>query len=310
MNSSGDVVFGKIMLFGEYGLWSQGRALTIPLRNFSGTLRFTDAQPSPLQMALNNLLKDYFAFLVANRESTSLGAINANAFEKALNHGLYFASDIPQGYGAGSSGALVAAVYRRFGPGIAAGQPDDNLQELQNALSGLEAYFHGTSSGIDPLSCYLGVPLEFYPAQGARPVNISKQYLPEKAGFFLISAGFARKTGDLVRLFQEKCKQKAFRNMMQTSYNRTVSACIDSLLSNDFPGFQEALKHLSELQYNHFFEMIPEGFREIWKHGLTNQPYTLKLCGAGGGGFILGFASDVSLVQKIFTKNLLIEISL
>jgi mevalonate kinase len=31
----------------------------------------------------------------------------------------------------------------------------------------------------------------------------------------------------------------------------------------------------------------------VWKNGLQTNDYYLKLCGSGGGGYILGFAPDL-----------------
>jgi mevalonate kinase len=39
--------------------------------------------------------------------------------------------------------------------------------------------------------------------------------------------------------------------------------------------------------------MIPKNFQTIWRDGLISEEYYLKLCGAGGGGFLLGMASDL-----------------
>ena len=39
--------------------------------------------------------------------------------------------------------------------------------------------------------------------------------------------------------------------------------------------------------------MIPEAFRKIWQYGLETHSYYLKLCGSGGGGFLLGFTDDL-----------------
>ena len=73
-------------------------------------------------------------------------------------HGLYFESSIPQSYGIGSSGALCAAIYARYTtelipPSGSITQKD--IKELRHIFSGIESFFHGKSSGIDPLSCYM-----------------------------------------------------------------------------------------------------------------------------------------------------------
>jgi mevalonate kinase len=40
---------------------------------------------------------------------------------------------------------------------------------------------------------------------------------------------------------------------------------------------------------NNFKPMIPEQFHAIWQKGIDTNDYYLKLCGSGGGGYILGF---------------------
>ena len=47
-------------------------------------------------------------------------------------------------------------------------------------------------------------------------------------------------------------------------------------------------------------EMIPKLFQKLWKDGLESNDYYLKLCGAGGGGFILGLTRDIENAKKHF----------
>ena len=44
--------------------------------------------------------------------------------------------------------------------------------------------------------------------------------------------------------------------------------------------------------------MIPEGFKDVWKQGIETGDYYLKLCGSGGGGYILGFTRDYANAQE------------
>ena len=44
--------------------------------------------------------------------------------------------------------------------------------------------------------------------------------------------------------------------------------------------------------------MIPKLYRQLWKDGIESNAYYLKLCGSGGGGFILGFTEDIDTAQK------------
>ena len=40
--------------------------------------------------------------------------------------------------------------------------------------------------------------------------------------------------------------------------------------------------------------MIPKEFLDTWSQGLETGKFCLKLCGAGGGGMILGLLADPS----------------
>jgi len=75
---------------------------------------------------------------------------------------LYFDSSIPQGYGVGSSGALVAAIYDTYAiDKIEATETltRDKLLRLKEIFSLMESFFHGKSSGLDPLNSYLSIPI-------------------------------------------------------------------------------------------------------------------------------------------------------
>ncbi|WP_436570317.1 GHMP family kinase ATP-binding protein, partial [Klebsiella pneumoniae] len=77
---------------------------------------------------------------------------------RELDKGLFFRSDIPQGFGLGSSGALVAAIFLRYLDKAGDFKDElkhltmDRIQNLKSYLGALEGYFHGKSSGIDPSS--------------------------------------------------------------------------------------------------------------------------------------------------------------
>ncbi len=52
------------------------------------------------------------------------------------------------------------------------------------------------------------------------------------------------------------------------------------------------MKQLSKVVLENFKPMIPSAFHKLWKQGIDSNDYYLKLCGSGGGGYILGFAKD------------------
>ena len=48
--------------------------------------------------------------------------------------------------------------------------------------------------------------------------------------------------------------------------------------------------------------VIPNKFYEVWERGLKSENYFLKLCGSGGGGFILGFSKDLKKTELLLNK--------
>jgi mevalonate kinase len=59
-----------------------------------------------------------------------------------------------------------------------------------------------------------------------------------------------------------------------------------------------SIKSLSQLVYDNFSPMIPDNYKQLWKEGIDTNSYYLKLCGSGGGGFILGFTHDYELAAE------------
>lgn len=303
MKEPSRIFHGKVMLFGEYGVIMQGQALTVALRNFSAYLRFPDGNYDKNQLFLNQQLKEYLAGLLRLHETAGVKyGIDLNAFALDLQRGLFLESEIPQGYGAGSSGALVAAVYHRYAKKCLSpnSKPSSRqLSFLQKKLARLEGYFHGTSSGIDPLSCYLAMPLLIVAGKAPLPVAIPEPSFEKSGGFFLVNTSMPRKTESLVNRFLENYRQKTFKVIVEKKYLPMVDQCINHLLVADWSLLMSAMKKLSEIQYQHFSEMIPIGYEDLWRQGLENDLFTFKLCGAGGGGFILGYTTDYDQTNRI-----------
>ena len=92
------------------------------------------------------------------KEDSSLVSFDIEKLKSAIEAGLYFDSSIPQGYGVGSSGALVAAIYDKYASDkitILENLTREKLLILKSIFSKMESFFHGKSSGLDPLNSYL-----------------------------------------------------------------------------------------------------------------------------------------------------------
>lgn len=280
-------------------------ALTIPYTHFRGELSFIKEDKYTdydFAVSSNRLLKAYSVYLRDLKEKGELLCdFDIDAFENDIQHSLYFESTIPQGYGVGSSGALVAALYEKYVPGHVSGQkkmPKEEVLKLKEIFSQMESYFHGTSSGMDPLNCYIKHPLLIHNRKDVCMVGIPRNKHDKKGAIFLINTGTTGKTGPLVNLFLDNCKIDNFRNRVKQEMIPLNDSCIKSLIKGETQRFFETLKQLSTFLYDNLDPMIPETFKKIWRYGLESQTYYLKLCGSGGGGFLLGFTQDFQKAKQ------------
>ncbi|MEN8120020.1 MAG: mevalonate kinase, partial [Bacteroidota bacterium] len=299
MKRKSDIFYAKILLFGEYSVIYNSMGLIIPYSHFRGELaflnrdRYTDFE---FAKQSNKQLKDYGAELQELKKSAKLQVnINIEAFVNDINKGLYFESTIPQGFGLGSSAALVASVYSKYAKEKIKSRRHISSKEilkLKNDFAELEAFFHGTSSGVDPLNSYIKYPVLIKGKNQFETVGIPRNENGQDNAIFLLNTGKSRKTGLLVKLFLEKSKDEKYDKAIRQKLIPINNQCIESLIKGDLNEFRVFLKKLSEFQLEYFQEMIPESCKNSWETGLNDDSYYLKLCGAGGGGFVLGFTNE------------------
>ncbi len=305
-----DIYYSKVMLFGEYSIILGSMGLTIPYSHFNGELRFINNDSyTDLNYAKNsNLqLRELLEYISILKKSNQLVIdFDTDRLSADLQKGLYFESSIPEGYGLGSSGALVAALYNEYASDkieARAGIGDSELFLLKKAFAQIESFYHGTSSGIDPLICYLRHPIVLENAQHIASVGIPRRDILNEDAIFLVDAETTGKTGPLVKLFMKKTKHKAFKEKIDTELIPLTNQCIKALLNGQLNDMFQSLEALSAFQLEYFREMIPETMQHYWKEGLKQQLYTLKLCGSGGGGFFLGFTRNYSATKAFFARQ-------
>jgi mevalonate kinase len=219
---------------------------------------------------------------------------------------LYFESNIPQGYGIGSSGALVAAIYDQYASHLQKNRKIFTSLEISNlkeVFSRMESYFHGVSSGLDPLLCYIRHPLLIRNKLRIETVGIPRDKFLSDSAIFLVDTGILGKTGPLVKLFSEKCKKDDYLSQVNNIFIPANNGCIETLLKGDMVTFFNHLTELSAFQYLYLPEMIPAHMKTIWESGLHRDDFKLKLCGSGGGGFLLGISRDFKSTRKYFHQN-------
>ena len=292
----GPLFYSKILLFGEYGIIQDSKGLSIPYNFYNGALK-TDKNPSEEAISSNGHLKRFVAHLKNLAvEQPTLVQFDLVTLEQDVNNGMYFDSSIPQGYGVGSSGALVAAIYDKYAQNkitVLENLTREKLLELKTIFSQMESFFHGKSSGLDPLNSYLSIPILINSKDNIEATGIPTQSLDGKGAVFLIDSGIVGETAPMVNIFMENLKDQGFRNMLKTQFVKYTDSCVENFLGGDMKSLFANTKQLSKVVLSHFKPMIPEEFHAIWQKGIDTNDYYLKLCGSGGGGYILGFTEDL-----------------
>jgi mevalonate kinase len=308
-----DTYYGKIILFGEYGIIFDSMALTIPFTHFHGELSFNNKfnkyKYTDYDFANNSnaQLEAYSSYLKKLLNSDKLDIhFNFDNFIKDLDNGLYFESSIPQGFGLGSSGALVASLYSKYVKDKIIGSRStskNDILKLKHIFSQMESFFHGKSSGIDPLNSYIQFPLLINSKTDIETVGIPRNKFNGNSAIFLINTGKPGKTEPLVNLFLDKCKKDDYYSVIINDFIPLNNACIQNLINGELEAFFANLHKLSELQYKYFSEMIPDKFKAVWQEGISSNDYNMKLCGSGGGGYLLGFTTDLARAQANFAEK-------
>lgn len=297
----GPLFYSKILLFGEYGIIKDSKGLSIPYNFYNGALK-RDGNTAAEAVKSNNNLKRFVAYLEnLQQEQPGLVSFDTDALKTHVEEGMYFDSTIPQGYGVGSSGALVAAIYDRYANNkitVLENLTRKKLLELKAIFAQMESFFHGKSSGLDPLNSYLSIPILINSQDNIEATGIPNQITDGKGAVFLLDSGIVGETAPMVSIFMDNLKEQGFRDMLKKQFVKYTDACVENFLHGDFKSLFSNTKKLSKVVLNNFKPMIPQQFHELWQKGIETNDYYLKLCGSGGGGYILGFTEDIEKAKE------------
>ena len=290
--------YSKILLFGEYGIIKNSKGLSIPYNFYKGGLKLGDLDSKIVKKS--NLSLCFFRDSLKKIDS-SIVVFNFNKMNKDLFDGMYFDSTIPQGYGVGSSGALVAAFYDRYAENkytVLENLTRDKILVLKNIFSNMESHFHGKSSGLDPLNSYLSLPILIHSKNQIETTGIPLQSSKGKGAVFLLDSGESSETAPMVDIFFKSMKNKNYNKIIKEKFIKTTDDCVEDFLNGNFNSLFTNMKILSKVVLENFKPMIPKDFHQLWKKGIESDDYFLKLCGSGGGGYILGFSKDFQKAKK------------
>jgi len=306
----GPLFYSKILLFGEYGIIQDSKGLSIPYNFYNGALK-KEINPSEIAIKSNESLSKFVVYLEQLQQNQpDLVQFNMAILKEDVANGMYFDSSIPQGYGVGSSGALVAAIYDKYAIEkitVLENLTRDKLLQLKTIFSQMESFFHGKSSGLDPLNSYLSIPILINSKDNIEATGIPTQSTQGSGAVFLIDSGIIGETAPMVSIFMEQLKDNGFRTMLKSQFIKYTDACVENFLHGEMKLLLENTKQLSKVVLRNFKPMIPEQFHQIWQKGIDTNDYYLKLCGSGGGGYILGFTHDYEKA-KVALKDYKLEV--
>ncbi|MFN0727947.1 mevalonate kinase family protein [Polaribacter gochangensis] len=293
----GPLFYAKILLFGEYGIIKDSKGLAIPYNTYRGALK-SSKNLSKDALKSNSNLRRFYNYLSALKDDKL--SFRLDEFNADLESGMYFDSSIPQGYGVGSSGALVASIYDKYANNkitVLENLTRDKLLVLKETFSIMESFFHGKSSGLDPLNSYLSLPILINSKTNIEPAGIPSQK-EGKGAVFLLDSEIIGETEPMVNIFMNKMKNEGFRKMLNEEFVLHTDACIDDFLHGNVKSLFGNVKKLSNVVLTNFKPMIPVAFHKVWEQGIATNDYYLKLCGSGGGGYILGFTEDFEKAKE------------
>lgn len=257
----------KILLFGEYAVIRGSDALITPYREFSGHIESSGVTHPSIRDLHHFCVEQQFERLNMKQRKHDID-----------NNLLNYTSSIPMSYGIGSSGALVAAIYDRYRT-----DHTEDITSIHTHLSQMESWFHGHSSGMDPLTSFLQKPLHKTPNAVEKIEDFT---LPN---IKLIDTQQLGSTKENVERFKNKLSDTSFTSWFDTHFVTNTNQAIHALIHNDYEDFRSSLHDLSQWTLAHMTRLIPEEHRDHRQTGIDTGNYYCKLCGSGGGGFILQY---------------------
>ncbi len=264
----------KLLLFGEYTVLSGSQALAVPLNQWSGRWEQHEHQNVPE----NESLTRYVDWL---QSKDIIKPSKAAEIIEEARLGWQYVADIPIGFGLGSSGAYVAAIYDRY----VAGAAEATTGKTHALLRNMEGFFHGSSSGMDPLVSYTHQALYRSEQGDLHPIN--DPGWPDGYNIFLLDTGVARTTSALVSAYRKMLEVEQFILSIERELIPVVEHAIHFYLSRSGSKLEECLSLISDFQRTYLSDFIPVSTQKQWNDLRENQGMYIKFCGAGGGGYFL-----------------------
>ena len=271
MNFSGRKYPAKLLLFGEHTVLRGSDALAVPYQRYymKWIPKNNGTHPDWLIDFVEFLVEECTDFLHVDRVNNWIKDFSLEA-------------NIPIGYGLGSSGALSAAIFD-----IGKANPDERqLPVLQEQFGRMESFFHGKSSGFDPLVSYFNKPIIKIDGTIKKLEDILSD---DSLKIYLLDSGIKRSGKETIaRFLKESDSDKNHFNGLIKSTNKVIKSFCEGNESELFRN----MEFISSFQFQSMSYMIIDSLMPLWRTGLDTKEYFMKVCGAGGGGYYLVFSKS------------------
>ena len=207
--------------------------------------------------------------------------------------------ELPSGAGLGSSAAFAVGISK----GISKlANLDLKLDRINSLAFKIEQYVNGRPSGGDNTACCYGGLIWFEKNLSGGKNNIEP--LPVKlsadlGNFTILNTGKPEKT--TAELVQHVANlEESYRSPRIKAIGELAAPMLKSFKQSDREGIikiiNQSHKYLSELGVS--TSLMDEIQQEVEASGGA-----AKLCGAGGGGVMLCYCSDLKLIEKSYSKR-------
>ncbi len=262
----------KLLLFGEYSIIHGSDALVLPYHKLYGRWQVNN-EPTLPQEDLSPFL-DYVS---------NLSGCNLSKLDRIRDDKWHFESIIPTGYGVGSSGALTAAIFELLF------ESSEDLSKVKDKLAEIESFFHGSSSGMDPLASLLRKPIHISDGE----INILNDF-KAPTDIYIYDSHKTRRSKPLIEHYKMMREADMSFLAISKALANFNSQIIHEIINKQ--NYIASFKEISSIQFQSFDKMIPGDIKTLWKKGLESDTYYFKLSGAGGGGYFLVGTNDNQII--------------
>jgi mevalonate kinase len=264
---------GKWVLAGEHAVLRGVAAIALPHPQFSLDLHYIPEAGEGLRTDPQEAKE--LAWTLIDQVFALAGREDRPSFQGLLR----IQSSIPYGAGLGSSAALCVAMVRWLAQSL-------NLatESVREIATRLEDRFHGKSSGMDIAVTSLATPIRYQIINGEKRAEpIEDIQLPR---FTFHDTGLRKKTSEAISKVEkfrfEHANLGEEVDQMMAEASRMAYTALHS-------GSQLHLGEAMKLAQRCFkeWDLVPEVAEQIEKRLYREGARSVKLTGAGGGGFLV-----------------------